>query len=182
MVATAVLGPPHRLYRLVMGPETKDGFPRGVDSPDYKAAFPSEPQLSSPSGVVACWFTDPPGMIIQITQRTQGTLEGAQWIGGPAIDAMLRRFSKREWLTLVLDLRLMTGREPAARHSLVAPAKSLKSRLARIVVVAPERASSIYLSSLLAATTLLSVFGYRVDLKRSLEVVVKKHRIRVAAP
>lgn len=131
-------------------------------------AFPVPPHLVSPSRELAAWFTAPPGAVIQVARRTQLTLDMATWLSGDGVVALDRRFPHGEPLVLVLDLTLMTGRDPAVRPVLVGAARALSSRMARAFVIPPDKASPVYLASLRAAASLLRVFGVEVQVSPTL--------------
>lgn len=141
-----------------------------------RQAFACAPHRTDPDGQIGSWYTEPPGVVVQLLRPAEGTLEMCNWLAGPGTDALLRRFPS-EPLILVFDMRLMTGREPRARNALIEPAKKLKPRIQHGVLLPPERASRVYLSSLYAATALLSVFGYHLELASSLETVIAKYRL-----
>jgi hypothetical protein len=127
------------------------------------------------------WFTDPPGIVIQIVRPAQGTRSMTDWLGSAAQEAFLKRFPGAKGLIVVVDLSLMTGREPAARNGLVEPAKRLKPHVARTVLIPPKNASQVYLGSMYAATAILSAFGVHVELQRSMSAVSALYGLRAQA-
>jgi hypothetical protein len=127
-------------------------------------------------------MTDPPGAVIQITRPAEGTRSMTNWMAKDAYELLLSRFPAVDGLTIVLDLRLMTGREAGARNALVEPAKRLKTRVARTILLPPQKASQVYLGSLFAATAVLSAFGVHVEIEHSLPNVLGKHGLRAAPP
>lgn len=144
-------------------------------------AFSTAPHLVHPSRDLVCWFTDPPGIVIQFGRAAQGTRAITEWLGNDAYRALMARFPAADDLTVVVDLGLMTGREPGARNGLVEPAKRMKSRVARTVLLPPRSASPVYLGSMYAATALLSAFGVHVEISHSLARVLAAYRLRAAA-
>jgi hypothetical protein len=144
-------------------------------------AFTVPPHLVHPSKDLVCWFTDPPGIVIQIVNAVPGTLSMASWLGRTAQAALFARFPGVHDLIVVLDLRSMTGREPAARGGLVEPAKRMKSRVTRTILLPPKNASQVYLGSMYAATALLSAFGVHVDIQRGMGKVLASYGLRAAA-
>jgi hypothetical protein len=145
-------------------------------------AFSAMPHLVHPSRDVACWLTDPPGAVIQITRPAEGTRNMTSWMAKDAHELLLARFPAVHDLTIILDLSLMTGRDAGARNALVEPAKRLKSRVARTILLPPRSASRVYLGSLFAATAVLSAFGIHVQIENSLPSVLAKYGLRAAAP
>ena len=143
-----------------------------------RAAFQVPPHLLDPSHTVAVWFTEPPGAVIQFTRPAVGTVALAEWLVGPAQAQLVRRFPDDCPLVFVLDLGLMTSRDPVARPILTGAARALKERVTRSVLVAPVEASSIYLASLKASISLLRVFGVTVSilsLPEALESLAPAH-------
>jgi hypothetical protein len=143
-------------------------------------AFAAPPHLVHPSRDMVCWFTDPPGIVIQIVRAAQGTRAMTEWLGHTAEHALFARFPGAVNLTVVLDLSLMTGREPGARNGLVEPAKRMKARVARTILVPPRAASQVYLGSMYAATALLSAFGVHVEINRTMSKALIAYGLRVA--
>jgi hypothetical protein len=123
------------------------------------------PHLEDPSGSVAVWYTDPPGVVMQFVQAARGDLTLVRWLVGPARERLLERFPGSSPLVFVMDLGLMTGRDAAVRPILNEAAKALRPRIARSVVVPPENASAIYMASLHASVSLLRVFGVPVEIQ-----------------
>lgn len=152
------------------------------DAPSHelRPAFADAPHMVHGSRLVAAWYTDPPGVIVQLLAASEGTLAMCEWLAGPGVDALHRRFQNDEQLIVVFDLRLMTGREAAARNALVEPAKKLKPRVKQAIMLPPEHASRVYISSLYAAAAMLSVFGYHIEMARSLDQVIAQYQLRAA--
>lgn len=133
--------------------------------PSSRAAFATPPHLLDPSRSVAIWFTNPPGAVAQFARRASGSVVLAEWGAGPALERFLERFPGDGPIVFVLDLGLMVGRDPVARPIITAAVRSLKSRIARAVLVPPEEASAAYLASLQASISLLRVFGVPVSIE-----------------
>ncbi len=146
------------------------------------APFTTAPHLTSPEGEVAAWFTNPPGAVIRLTRSARLALPHAQWLAGPALAALDRRFGSERPLILVLDLQKMTSRDPAVRPVLVDTTKSLRPRLARAFLIPPEEAPAVYLASLRAAASLLRVFGVEVEVHASLGRLLGVVSLRPAVP
>lgn len=144
------------------------------------AAFSSPPHRHDPSGTLAAWFTDPPGTVVQFTRPAVGSLPLVEWLLGPGREAMLARFP-HEPLIVVMDLTLMTSRDPAVRPLLVEAAKGLKSRVARTVLIPPQNAKAVYLASLKVSTSLLAVFGVKVDIHASIAFAIRALKLSAAS-
>jgi hypothetical protein len=150
-------------------------------SGDEAMAFAVAPHLVHASKDLVCWFTDPPGIVIQFVRAAMGTRAMTGWLGHEAQLALLARFPAARDLTVVVDLGRMTAREPGARNGLVEPARRLKAHVARTVLLPPNNASQVYLGSMYAATALLSALGIHVEVQRSLAKVLTDYRLRPAA-
>ena len=136
------------------------------------AGFAGPPHIRDASGALVAWFTEPPGALIQVAEPCQLTVDMARWLVGPGFAALEARFPEPARLILVLDLGLMTGRDVAVRPLIVDLAKTLRPRLARAIVIPPQRASALYIASLKTGVAVLRVFGVTVEVARSLPEVV----------
>lgn len=130
-----------------------------------RAVFAVPPHLEDPSGTVAIWFTDPPGSVMQFVRAGHGTVEIARWLVGPALEKTLQRFPGKTKLRLVMDLSLMTGRDPAARAVLVETTKKFRERIALSTIIPPQNASVVYLAALNVSVSLLQVFGVPIEVQ-----------------
>jgi hypothetical protein len=142
------------------------------------AGFTASPHLRDASGALAVWFTEPPGALIQVAEPCQLTVDMARWLVGPGFAALEARFPEPARLILVLDLGLMAGRDVAVRPLIVDLAKALRPRLARAIVLPPQRASALYIASLKTGVAMLRVFGVTVEIGRSLSDVVSTVALR----
>ena len=143
-------------------------------------AFAVTPHLVHASRDMACWFTHPPGIVIQVVRAVQGTRSMTDWLGGLVQSTLLARFPGVNDLIVVVDLSRMAGREPGARNGLVEPAKRLKAHVGRTVLLPPASVSRVYLGSLYAATALLSAVGIHVEIRHSLREVISDYGLRPA--
>lgn len=128
--------------------------------------FASRPHLLDPSGTMALWFTDPPGAWLQFIRPGRGTDELSEWMAGPALRALVARFP-RETLTLVLDFRLMTDRDLAARARILQTAPALRDSLARLIVLPSFYATPLHMKATAAGVRLARAFGLPVELETS---------------
>ena len=135
-------------------------------------AFDVLPHLRDPSGVVAVWYTEPPGVVLQMVVPSEGTVELAQWLVGPSRTELERRFSDAVELVLIMDLRLMTGRDPRARSLVIELAKALKPRAQRFIVIPPRAFSPTLRRTMEVTVALLRVFGVKIELAQSLTFVL----------
>jgi hypothetical protein len=125
------------------------------------------------------WFTDPPGTVVQFARPAVGSLQMVEWLLGPGLDRLLARFPEGP-LIVVMDLTLMTTRDPAVRPLLVESAKRLKPRVARTVIIPPENAKPVYLASLRVSTSLLAVFGVHVEIHASIALATRALNLHAA--
>src|SRR5581483_5323747 len=91
-----------------------------------RAAFKSPPHFLDPTRTVAVWFTNPPGAVIQFARRAMGSVPLAEWAVGPGRTRLLSQFPGDGPLVVVLDLGLMTGRDPVARPIITAAVRGLR--------------------------------------------------------
>lgn len=145
-----------------------------------RAAFPSPPHQEDPSGTLAAWFTDPPGVVVQFAHPAVGSLPLVQWLLGEGLDGLLARFPEGP-LVVVMDLTLMTTRDPAVRALLVESAKRLKTRVARTVLIPPANAKAVYLASLKVSMSLLAVFGVKAEIHASTALAIRALKLSAAS-
>ena len=117
------------------------------------------------------WYTDPPGVVLQLAAPIRGNVEMAEWLCGPGVERLRVRYPNVKGLVLVMDLTLMDGREPDARAVMLRNAAEMRGLFAKVFVVPPAKANRIYLSTLHAAAAVLSAFGVKLSIERSLTMV-----------
>jgi hypothetical protein len=135
-----------------------------------KAAFDVPPDAQGPGNLWA-WFTDPPGVVVQMISPERGTKEMAEWLVGPGFTQLRARFPQESSLVLVLDFSQMLGRDAAARVVLMEKAREARELFARTYLVPPTKVNPVYLTTLHAAAALLSGFGIDLVIARSLAEV-----------
>lgn len=150
-----------------------------LDSPP--AAFAVPPHVVDDSGLVAVWFTDPPGVVLQLTQPARGTTAIAEWIVGPAYGQIVSRFPDARDLRVVLDMRQMTGRAATARALLIEHAKLIAPRLGTVIILPSIHLGSLYIKVVEATAVMLRAFGIRIQLESNLERALAKLELRVDA-
>lgn len=151
-----------------------------MDNAPRHMAFLRSPHTQDPSGALVAWFTDPAGALVQISRTSELTVEMTRWLVEHGCAQLLARFPGTTPLTIVLDIRLMTKRQPAVRSLLVEAAKKLGPRLGMGYVLPPENSGKVYLASLHAATAALRVFGARVEISESLSALLSAQHMRAA--
>jgi hypothetical protein len=134
-------------------------------------AFDLPPDLTGAGGL-RMWFTDPPGVIVQIAQPARGTKEMAEWLIGPGFTRVRGRFPGADALILVIDLSLMNGRDPAARVVIMDKAREPGRLFARTFLVPPLKASAVYLTTMHAAAALMNALGRDIHVESSLAEVI----------
>jgi hypothetical protein len=143
-------------------------------------AFPVAPHLTDPSGAVAGWWTDPPGVFAQLVRPTRGTTEMAEWLIGPAFDRVIERFPHETELRIILDMRQMTGRSATARSLLLQRGRTALGRVGHVVIVPSVLLGPAYVKVVEAAALVMRAAGLRVDVELSLERVLARHGVRSA--
>lgn len=146
------------------------------------AAFAVPPDLQFEGGKLAAWYTEPAGAVVQLTEATIFTKEMAEWIVGPGFTAFNQRFPSRDQLRLLLDLRPMTSREPAARPVIMTAATRYLSMFNKVGVIAPSKPPPLYMTTLHAAVALLSAIGPEIRIFETLEGALKGMELSAAAP
>jgi hypothetical protein len=143
-------------------------------------AFDVRPHVIDPTGVIAIWWTEPKGALLQLGQPTRGTAAMAEWLVGPCLELLMQRYPGRADLRLILDMREMTGRSAMARSLLIQYGKLLHERLAHVVIVPSVHLGAAYVTMVEATAAMLRLAGLNVDVERSLERVLYTHGVRAA--
>lgn len=144
-------------------------------------AFDTRPDLYGPSGL-RVWFTEPPGLVVQMARPSRGTHEMAAWLIGPGYARLRGRFPGLSGLALVIDLSLMDGRDPDARALMLERASENNGVVSRIIIVPPAKPNPVYLTTLHAAVTLLNSIGRDITIESSLEKAIATFGLKPAAP
>ena len=131
--------------------------------------FDAAPDLSYEGGPLSAWFTDPPGAVVQLTEAVVFSKDMAEWIVGPGFEELSKRFPRCTELNLVLDLRPMTSREPAARPVIMAAGMKHMFMFTKVAVIAPQKPQPLYMSTLHGAVALLSAIGPEVRIFETIE-------------
>ena len=138
---------------------------------DTATVFKGVPHLMDPSRTIVAWFTDPPGVYVQVVRRTVFSVPLAEWLAGPLTAGLNKRFPGDQPLVLVLDLSQMEGRDPGARPIVVEATRAFAARTQRAVLVPPANASRVYVASLQAATSLARLVGVSVTVESLADAV-----------
>jgi hypothetical protein len=140
------------------------------------------PDATDPTGLIAAFWTDPPGVLLQLTRPARGTTAMAEWLIGPLFDALVRRFPEGRDLRVVLDMRQMTGRSAIARALLIRHARTIAARLNHVVVIPSLHMGPTYVKVLEAAAVLLAAAGVPLAIEHNLDRALAKHGLRVDQP
>ena len=131
--------------------------------------FDTVPDLRFGRGPLVSWFTEPAGAVVQLTEASVFTKDMAEWIVGDGFAHFTQRFPKGTALSLLLDLRPMTSREPAARPVLMAAGTKHLFMFSKVGVVAPRKPPPLYMTTLHGAVALLSAIGPEVSIFETVE-------------
>jgi hypothetical protein len=142
--------------------------------------FPDPAHLVCGTGPFHAWFTEPPGVVVQLMAAAPVTLGMARWLIGPGLDALHTRFPVPTEIHLVLDVRPMTQRDPAVRTLLMEHAREHIHRFAAVVIIPPTHINAVYLTTLQAAVALLNAFGSHVTVETSLPQIIQRFQLTAA--
>lgn len=127
---------------------------------------------------VAAWLTAPAGAVVQVVEPMRGTIDVANWLVGPAFDALDRRFPGAHGLIFVFDLALMTDRSAAARSVFLAKARQVGKRFSQAYFVPPISASPAYRQATRASLALIRALGVRIEVVDSASAAVEQLNLR----
>lgn len=160
--------------------------PRGADALSKpvisEPVFASAPDLRCESGQLVAWFTDPPGTVVQLMEATVFTKKMAEWMVGPGFTALYQRFPQSGKLQILLDLRPMTAREPAARPVIMSAAPRHMFLFSKLGVIVPAKPPPLYMTTLHGAIALLSAFGPEIRIFETLEGALQTMGLSAATP
>jgi hypothetical protein len=110
---------------------------------------------------MAVWFTEPPGLVVQLVEPTRITLPMVDWLVGPAYAELERRYP-RQSLEIVLDFAHMTSRTSASRTVFLSKARQVGQRFVHGFWVAPTAMKPAAASSIQASVALMRSLGIHV--------------------
>jgi hypothetical protein len=144
--------------------------------------FRSPPDLRCEAGPLAGWFTTPEGGVVQLTEAGVFTKQMAEWIVGPGYDALTKQFPGATNMSLVLDLRALLAREPAALSVIMGAATKYLSSTAfgRVAVIPPAKPPPLYMVTLRGAVALANAIGPEVKVYESIEDALSQLQLRAA--
>ena len=142
-------------------------------------AFSVRPHLSHPSEPISIWFTEPLGLLTQITRPATGSVEMARFVIDLAWPALLEvRGSGREPLHMVHELSLLEDMDPEAGRLMTMFGLSARRNIARIVVVEPPTLPRIVHHAINAVGTAMGLIGIPMELMPTLREVVDRYGYR----
>lgn len=143
--------------------------------------FSAPATLQCDAGPLVCWFTQPPGVVFQLTQTARMTVAMASWAAGDAFAALRARFAGSRSFYYVMDIRAMTARDAGVRETFMELARHFGPQLTAAVIIPPRRANPMYLSALQTANALIAPFGAKLEVTSDLRKVLERYRLTPAA-
>jgi hypothetical protein len=143
--------------------------------------FAEQPHVRCEVGPLAAWFTEPSGVVLQLTEAVVFTLAMARWVGGEGYAALAAHFPGNMKVSLLLDLRPMTAREAAARGVMMEAGQKYLQRFSSVVVVPPIKPPPLYMTTLIGAAALLSAIGPEITIVDSLDQALERLEFRPEA-
>lgn len=142
--------------------------------------FSAPANQRSSTGPLVCWFTEPPGVVFQLTEPARMTSVMASWVTGPAFNAMVEHFPASRSFIFVIDLRAMNEREPGVREIFMTLARESGPLLSASIIIPPRHANPLYLGALKSASALLAPFGAKLEVTGDLPAVLQRYQLRPA--
>ena len=144
--------------------------------------FSCAPHLQADGGKLVAWFTEPAGAVVQLMDAAVFTKEMAEWMVGPGFTQLSKRFATRETeLCLLLDLRPMLSREPAARPVVMSAASKYLKLFTKVGIIPPAKPPPLYMTTLHGAVALLSAIGPEICIYETLEGALAAMQLSTAA-
>jgi hypothetical protein len=143
--------------------------------------FGSAPHLQDDSGKLVAWFTEPAGAVVQLMDAAVFTKEMAEWMVGPGFMQLSQRFVRKSELSVLLDLRPMVSREPAAHPVVMSAAMKYLTLFTKVGVIPPAKPPPLYMTTLHGAVALLSAIGPEIRIYETLEGALQAMPLRAAA-
>ncbi|MBK8261731.1 MAG: hypothetical protein IPK80_10370 [Nannocystis sp.] len=134
--------------------------------------------VHEPSGL-RVWFTEPPGLVTQITREAHITVDVARFLAGPVTD-VLRSLPRKtgQRFVFVHEWTRFRSYEPEARDELTSWAMSLKQEIGMMLFVISKEASSMVRMGIKVGTMTLKLAGIDSELVESIDPALATHGIR----
>jgi hypothetical protein len=148
------------------------------EPPRISPPFDEPPHLLHPSGALAIWFTDPPGMVTQFQYGARATDDLAQFVARLGFAALLElRGRRRDRLCFIHDLSLMSGYEPDARQTMTMWGLEARELVERVVVVPPRQGVESVRLGLEGSAAVLVARGMLLDFAPTIEEAVARCKV-----
>jgi hypothetical protein len=146
----------------------------------HPPAFAVPPHLAHPSEPLSIWFTQPLGLLTQITRPSTGSVEMVRFITELAWPALLElRGAGSQPLYIVHDLSLLEDVEPEAGRLMSLFGLSIRKHIERVVVVEPPALHRLVHLAISAVGSALGLIGIPMELAPSLHTVLDQYGLRV---
>jgi len=125
------------------------------------------------------WFTEPPGMVTQLTDTAEISVAMAEFIAGP-VNAALSKLPRSPGQTLLFlhEWTHFRSYEPAARELLTEWAMSLRGDVGLMLFVISKEASSMVRMGIKVGTMTLKLAGIDSELVDSIQPALTARGIR----
>ena len=125
------------------------------------------------------WFTDPPGLVTQITDATEISTAMAGFIAGPVNDALITLpRAPGQQLILLHEWTRFRSYEPAARDILTEWAMSLRDEIALMLFVIAKEATPMVRMGIKVGTMTLKLAGIDSELVDTIHPALTARGIR----
>lgn len=137
------------------------------------------PHLRHPSEPFVVWFTEPLGMLTQITHPAPGSAEIARFITELAWPALLElRGGSDQPLFIVHDLSMLEDVEPEAARIMTMFGLSIRKDTERVVIIEPPTLPRFVSLAINAVGTALGLIGIPVELVPTVEDALARHNLK----
>ncbi len=125
------------------------------------------------------WFTDPPGLVTQITDTTEISTAMAEFIAGPVSEALARLpRTPGQRLIFLHEWTHFRSYEPAAREILTEWAMSLRDEIGLMLFVISKEANSMVRMGIKVGTMTLKLAGIDSELVDTIHPALAARGIR----
>jgi len=145
----------------------------------HPLAFPAPPHLAHPTEPLSIWFTEPLGLLSQITRPATGSVEMARFITDLAWPALLElRGAGSQPLCIVHDLSLLEDVEPEAGRIMSLFGLSIRQHIDRVVIIEPPALHRLVHLAISAVGSALGLMGIPMELAPALPGVLDQYALR----
>ncbi len=144
----------------------------------HRRAFATPPHLAHPEEAMSIWFTEPLGLLSQVTRPATGSVKMARFISELAWPALLElRGAEQQPMFIVHDLSLLEDVEPDAGRILTMFGLSARRDIERVVIVEPPSLPRLVHHAINAAGSALGLIGVRMELVESLDEALDRYQL-----